>query len=336
MIAMILLPFMREMISGPTPGHLLVKPTPGTGASLLTDLFSIISDGVETPALAMPHSNEEMGKTLAAVLSNGQNIVFFDNINHSVDSAELAMAMTQPTYQARLLGRTQTVDAKVRCVWVFTGNNVTLSPELVRRLIMIDLDARLENPEKRTGFKYENIKDWVREHRSELVWACLTLIQNWVAQGSPHQKDVVMASYESWSGAVGGVLKSVGLGGFLGNREELKAAATDTTGDDVSILMEAWWDNFGQSEVPVKGTDKAPGLIELANTEDLSLPMKKEVNMDGERTYSSRSFGTFLGKHKGKIKTMEDGSIVRIVKADTRTKQGFKWFLEKLDDEDAA
>ncbi|SFQ56578.1 hypothetical protein SAMN05421853_110100 [Roseivivax halotolerans] len=237
MMALILLPFMREMVDGPTPGHLLVKPAPGTGASLLTDVFSIIATGQVTPALAMPGNKDEMSKTLTSVLSNGQNIVFFDNINHSVDSGELASAMTTPVYQARILGKSQTIEVDVRCAWVFTGNSVELSRELIRRLIMIDLDAQRENPEKRTDFRHSDIRGWATKNRGDLVWACLTIIQNWVAQGMVHQKDTVLASYENWSGAVGGVLKAAGFGGFMGNREKLKEADASNESSE-SLLKE--------------------------------------------------------------------------------------------------
>ena len=234
-IGMILLPFMREMVDGPTPGHLINKPAPGTGASLLTEVCSIISTGKPSPAMTMPTNKDEMSKTLTTVLSDGDNVVFFDNINHSVDSGELASAMTTPTYKARLLGVSQSVEVDVRCVWVFNGNSVELSHELIRRLTLIDLDAELENPELRTDFRHSDIRGWVYENRGELVWACLTIIQNWVAQGMVHHKDAVLASYENWSGAVGGVLEAAGLGGFMGNRELLKNA--DASKDSPEALL---------------------------------------------------------------------------------------------------
>ncbi|AWY09239.1 hypothetical protein vBRpoSV10_117 [Ruegeria phage vB_RpoS-V10] len=328
MMACLLLPFMREMVDGPTPGHLLVKPAPGTGASLLTDTFSIIATGQVTPALAMPTSKDEMSKTLTSVLANGQNIVFFDNINHSVDSGELASAMTTPTYQARILGKSQTIEVDVRCAWIFTGNNVTLSSELVRRLIMIDLDAQVANPELREGWRHDDIRGWAKEHRGELVWACLTIIQNWVAQGMVHQKDSVLASYENWSGVVGGVLKAAGMGGFMKNRDALKASSSDSDSDDVEMLLEAWWAACGSKPISAKGDDKAPGLIELALADDLSLPVRKEVNADGDRVYSPRSFGEFLGKYKSRVFELEDGTQVSLQRVEgKRTRRGALWQL---------
>lgn len=333
LMAMVLLPFMRELVDGPTPGHLLTKPAPGTGASLLTDVFSIIASGRETPALAMPSSKDEMSKTLTSILSNGQNIVFFDNINHSVDSGELASAMTAPTYQARILGRTQTVEVAVRCTWVFTGNNVQLSSELLRRLIMVDLDAQVANPELRTGFRHKDIRGWAREHRGDLVWACLTLIQNWVAQGMEMQKDVVLASYENWSGAVGGVLKAAGMKGFMQNRDKLKEKASDDEGDAMSFLLEAWWDEFGAKPAYIKAPAGAGssgggiGLAELAMQEELPLPVRKERGPDGDMTFSVTGFGKWLGAFKGRVYVLEDGTEVRIERDGKRTAKGYQWNL---------
>lgn len=227
LMALTLLPFCREMVDGPTPGHIINKPAAGTGASLLTDVLSMIAGGCPTPAMAMPKSNEEMGKTLTSVLANGQNIVFFDNINHSVDTGELASAMTTPVYGARILGKSQTVQTEVRCVWILTGNNVTLSGELVRRLVMIDLNADVAHPERRSGWRHNDIRGWVQENRGRLVWACLTLIQNWIAQGKPKWEGEVLASFENWSRTMGGILDCAGIGGFMDNRNALRALGDD-------------------------------------------------------------------------------------------------------------
>lgn len=333
MVGLALLPFMRELVDGPTPGHLLTKPAPGTGASLLIDVMSIIATGRETPALAMPTSKDEMSKTLTSILSNGQNIVFFDNINHSVDSGELASAMTAPTYQARILGKSQTVEVAVRSVWVFTGNNVLLSAELVRRLIMIELNAQMASPEMRTGFRHKDIRGWVRENRGELVWACLTLIQNWIADGMEKQKDVALASYENWSGVVGGVLKSAGLGGFMENRDALKEKASDEEGDSIAFLLEAWWQAVGTRPIYLKGVGGSSGdlgLIDLAVNEEVSLPIRRERGSDGDMVYNVTNFGKWLGTYKDRVFMLEDGTEVKLVREGKRTSKGFKWSLNIL------
>src|SRR6266545_4124984 len=41
-VGLLLLPFARELIDGPTPLHLIEKPSPGTGAGLLTDVLTTV------------------------------------------------------------------------------------------------------------------------------------------------------------------------------------------------------------------------------------------------------------------------------------------------------
>ena len=327
MFALLLLPFMREMVDGPTPGHLLQKSTPGTGASLLTDAFSIIATGRATPALAMPTNKDEMSKTLTSILSNGQSIVFFDNINHAVDSGELASAMTAPTYQARILGKSQTIEVDVRVAWVLTGNNVKLSSELVRRLILINLNAKMANPEMRTGFRHSDIRGWVTENRGKCVWACLTLIQNYIAKGRVVQNEDILASYENWSRVVGGVLKASNINGFLQNKEELREKADDSESDDIILFLEAWWHKYANAPVILRDKEAKQGLIDLVIADDLSIPLRVVRNADGDSTYNVRQFGEFLGKYSDRVFELEDGTEVTVTKVEGRTSVGNRWQL---------
>lgn len=326
-LSMVLLNFLREMVDGPTPGFLIRKSTPGTGASLMTDVFSIIATGRPTPALALPTNKDEMTKTLTSVLSNGQNIVFFDNVNHSIDSAELASALTTIVYQARLLGKSQTVEVPVRVVWVFTGNNVSASKELLRRMVSCELDANMANPELRTAFRHKDIRGWATEHRGELVWACLTLIQNFIALDMPLQNDDVLASYENWSRVVGGVLKAAGIKGFLKNRKELLEAGDDEGDNDIMSILECWWEHFGTKPIVLKGKDKDFGLIDHLIQDDVTLMLKKVRSSDGDEVYPSQTMAKYLGKFKDRMFLLEDGTEVSPKKLPQRHKSGFFWQL---------
>lgn len=314
MVGLILLPFIREMISGATPGHLLTKPTPATGASLLTECFSLLTVGEEGAAQSMPSSKEEMEKTLLTLLSDGSRIVYFDNINDSVDSGVLASALTAPTFKGRMLGRTQTVETDVQVAWVFTGNNVTLSGELVRRLCMVDLDARVSRPENRSNFRHSDLKGWIRANRGKLVWACLTLVQNWIALGSPSCSEQRMASYDNWARIVGSILKVSGLNGFLGNAQALRETATDDAGEDAVIhLIHCWWETAGKRPIPVQAmSDSEMSVCSIAESRDIPLPVKMRMSTDGDRTYCSRSMTSLLTKYRRRVFEMEDGISLRI------------------------
>lgn len=330
-LSMLLLFFCRDLIDGPTPGHLLGKPAPGTGASLLTDVISTIATGSVTPASAMPSNSDEMGKTITALLASGTNMIFFDNINHGVDSAELASAITSPEYKARILGKSELVDTEVRCIWTLTGNNVQLSSEILRRCVLIDLDAQSAEPEKRSGWRHDDIRAWVKENRGELVWACLMLIQNWIAQGKPLYKKEALNSFENWSGVMGGILECAGVGGFLGNRQELKAMASDGRENDIVVLLEEWWEAKPGLWVPSRSSDEIPiSLISIAISKNIQLSVRKVPDADGEMTYNSQQFEAFLTKYQNRVFRLADGVEVRLEKSKESKRNGYEWRLKPM------
>jgi hypothetical protein len=240
-VAFTLLPFCRDMIAGPTPGHAYTKPGPGTGASLLVDVLTTIATGKPAPAMELPGKPEEIGKTLSAALAEGAPVILFDNVGQAISSSALAMAMTGTTYQARILGKSQLVSVPVRCVWAFTANNIEASREILRRFVLIPLDAGVPDPEQRkpeNGWRHPNIRRWVTDNRPALVWACLTIIQNWVAKGMVPAAGPSLASYEDWAGVMGGILAAAGFHGFLGGQAEERAKATDATEDGLAQLVQ--------------------------------------------------------------------------------------------------
>ncbi|SEM91765.1 hypothetical protein SAMN04488103_102438 [Gemmobacter aquatilis] len=242
-VAFALLPFCRDLIDGPTPGHMFTKPGPGTGASLLVDALTTLALGTPAPAMALPGKPDEIGKTLSATLAEGASVILFDNVGQAIASTELASAMTAPTYKARILGKSQTVEVPVRAVWAFTANNVTASSEVLRRQVLIPLDAGVPDPEKRTpggGWRHASLRNWVKDNRPALVGACLTLVQNWVAGGMVKQKSAVMASYEEWAGIMGGILAAAGFHGFLDGQEVERKKAADDTADGLTQLLYAF------------------------------------------------------------------------------------------------
>ena len=158
--------------------------------------------------------------------------------------------LTTDTWKDRLLGASQMVSAPVKCLWLATGNNPTLSHEISRRTVPIRLDANVERPWLREGFRYPDLLLHVRAHRNELVWATLTVISAWVAAGRP-KGPKRLGMYEDWADVVGGVLEVAGLRGFLENLDSLYEAADAETVEWDGFLS-AWFDRFGERAVKVK------------------------------------------------------------------------------------
>lgn len=222
--AMILTPTVRRAIPGSVPIALVDAPQAGTGKSLLAEIVALIHSGSDAAMQPAPaHGDEsEWRKMLGAVLSNGQALTIFDNVDHRLQSASLALAVTASTWTDRILGQTKTVTLPVRCTWIATGNNLQLGGDLPRRCYWIRLDAGTAQPWQRSGFRHPDLKEWVRDHRGELLGALLTIARSWFVSGCPEaQKSVTLGSFDSWARTIAGILDHAGIIGFLQNLDRL-------------------------------------------------------------------------------------------------------------------
>ncbi len=246
-VALLLLGFLRGVIEGPTPLHLIEKPAPGSGATLMVDAIATILTGTGASVMTEGRDDEEWRKRVTAKLRQIPAIVLIDNLRETLDSAALAAALTAPFWEDRILGASEMARLPIRCLWIATGNNPNVSNEMARRLVRIRLDARVERPWQRTGFQHPDLMAWVRSNRARLVGACLTLCQAWIAAGRPRGTRAI-GSYENWAQLIGGVLEVAEIEGFLGNLDEMMEAA-DKEGAIWRSFVAAWWDRFGTAEV---------------------------------------------------------------------------------------
>ncbi|WP_227285811.1 hypothetical protein [Boseongicola sp. H5] len=238
LLGMVLQLFCRDAIKGFTPLYTLTKPDHGTGASLVVDIMSLIGLGEETAPQTLPPSAEEMQKSLLAFVVGGGPICYFDNIDKAISSGPLASALTAKKFSGRMLQTSRYVEAPVNHLWVATAVSVEAHDELIRRMVWIELDAKVAHPEERSDWRHDDIGAWVRENRGQLVWAALTLIQNWIAKGQPEFEGPLLNSYENWSRVIGGIVAAAGVKGFLGNNERKKSYAQTGDSNAVQLLME--------------------------------------------------------------------------------------------------
>ncbi len=237
------------MIEGPTPLHMIEKPTPGTGATLMVDAIATILTGTSASVMTEGRDEDEWRKRLTAKLRQLPVLLLIDNLRQELDSAALAAALTAPAWEDRLLGASDMIRLPVRCAWVATANNPTVSHEIARHLVRIRLDARTDQPWRRDGFRHPDLMVWVRSNRARLVAACLTLCRAWIAAGRPRGPRS-LGSFEGWSNTLGGILDVAGVAGFLANLDEVMEAS-DTEGNAWLGLVVTWWERFGTAEVSV-------------------------------------------------------------------------------------
>ena len=248
-VALLLLPFARAMINGPTPLHLIEKPTPGTGATLMVDAVATIVTGRPANIMTEGRDEDEWRKRLTAKLRSMPVLLVIDNVRGKLDSSALAAALTAPSWEDRLLGRSEMVQFPIRCCWIATGNNPELSNEIARRIVRIRLDAGVDQPWRRETFRHPELLGWLHEKRAALVRACLLLVQNWIAAGRPRSPKRV-GSFEAWSSIMGGILSTAGIPGFLGNIDELYERS-DSESESWRSFVTRWWSEFRTAPVRV-------------------------------------------------------------------------------------
>jgi hypothetical protein len=300
------------MIDGPTPLHLIEKPTQGTGATLVVDAICLIVTGSRASVMTEGSDDEEWRKRLTAKLRQIPSIVLIDNLRRPLDSSALAAALTAPFWEDRVLGISETTRLPIRCIWIATGNNPEFSGEMSRRLARVRLDARTDQPWRRGGFRHPNLMLWVQANRARLVSACLMLCRAWIAAGKPRSTRTI-GSFEDWSAVMGGVLEVIGVPGFLSNIDEM-LDASDGEGAVWRVFVGQWWDRFGTAQV---GTTD---LYELALVCEPPLPL----GTGGDRSQRTR-LGKALGRMRDRV--FEVGGLEVRIQAIGVSHQARRWQL---------
>jgi hypothetical protein len=151
----------------------------------------------------------------------------------------------------RILGKSemQSIDAS-GVTMAMTGNNALFQHDMIRRSYSIRMDAGVERPETRTGFKVRDLDGYVRDHRQELLGHVVAILSAWIDAGCPEGSGQ-KGSFERWAGIVSGVLEFCGVSGFLGNDTERAESSDPETANWRSFFV-AWAEQFGTSLVSAK------------------------------------------------------------------------------------
>lgn len=271
----LLLPFARLMIDGPVPLQCVDASTPGTGKGLLQRALMFPALGRMLPALpGVVDDEEELRKLLTTALMRGQQIIRWDNVTRRVDSATLSSVLTEPVWQDRMLGCNRDIEVRVRAIFMMNGNNLSFSQEVARRAVPCRLDAGVEQPWRRGGFRHPDLMAWAAEHRGELVGAALTLIQGWIAAGRPGCSRT-LGSYEKWAAVIGGIVEhaagGAGVSAFLDGLDDLYSDAMSER-DEMIAFLENWHQRLGERlvtprEIMAWASDLEPFGASASNSE---------------------------------------------------------------------
>lgn len=303
-----------------SPGFLVSAASPGAGKTLLASCISHLRDGVEPAPLAAPKEPAEWGKALMSTLMQGKSVVFFDNVDGTLQSDVLAGMMTGSSYSGRVLGTMSHVEVSTRCLWLVTGNGVTLGVDMTRRFLKITIDPKKGQKElARRVFDIDPLQ-WCRDHRPEMVSAALTLLRGAFSHdmGMKYADTSVaggVASYEAWNKVVRrGVLFCNDFFGGFGDPAEVIDKAHDEIsaeaggeGDIVRGLFQTYGENTRVTTREIYTAAMASSLegefgANGKNPDQVRCDIGEalDASCDGWRK-SPISLGKFLGKRKDKV-----------------------------------
>lgn len=256
-LALLLTLLLRPMLRGNVLVFLVSANSPGTGKTMLADLASLINFGEALPRRAYTDDTRELNATVAAILAEGSVAALFDNADTAFGGAIIDLITTGSRFKARLYGsNNQSLDLDARTVFVVTGNNLSVRGDAARRALYIELEAKEERPELRSGFRFPDLLGTVTAHRGELLTALLTILRAFVVAGCPTTNVPPLGSFNEWESWVRAPLLWLGLADPVETQERLREEQ-----DAVLIaLLDAWEQMFGLNQ-PVPLTEAIDAIL---------------------------------------------------------------------------
>jgi hypothetical protein len=297
----------RPAIRGSTPAILTDANVRGSGKTLVVDTISIIATGRPTPKMNYPPDDVELEKVLGSYAIRGASTINFDNITRPFGGGPLDRCLTAVnSVELRVLGKSEIPSLPWRAVIFGTGNNLVLTGDTARRVIVCRLESPLEHPENRSGFRHPNLLEWVAENRARLVCAALTILRAWIVAGRPRCGCEPWGSFEAWSALVPPALVFAGAADPMlarservGVEDEEKAALeailtgwarldADGTGLTAKVALDALYPR-------VRDIGPPDGFSDLREAIEMLVPTKHGMAPEARRV------GIALRRLKGRI-----------------------------------
>lgn len=285
------------------PGIGLDAPAAGSGKTLLARCIGILAMGADPAILPPADTDEETRKRLFAVLREGQRVVLWDNVREPLGSASLDAFLTAPTFADRILGSSETVTLPNRALFIATGNNLRMTSDTCRRVLLARIDAQSEKPYTR-DFSFDPAQVMTND-RLHYVVAALTIVRAYITAGRPKVASGRTASFEHWDDLVRQPL--CWLAGLVHQSADpelptladpMEAAARafeqDPETTKLAAMLEAWHEAFGGMQTTVAS------VIRRGDTDERLGTALEEIAGQGGKV-NSRMLGRWIERMTGRI-----------------------------------
>ncbi len=286
-------------------------PAAGTGKTLLAKCIGALATGSDVAVLPPTNEEEECRKRLFAALRGGSKVLLWDNVREPLGNSVIDSFLTSSLFADRVLGVSENVELPNRSLFLVTGNNLVLTGDTHRRILLVRLDAQIETPFKRE-FEFDPFTE-VCSNRQALVVAALTIVRAYIAAGRPKVAKGRIASFELWDDLVrqplcwlrermlesGRNLMDLPL--FVDPADSIdRAASENPETSKLAALLNAWLATFGTTPTsPAQAITKA---TELFGAQSVLFDALDEIAGQNGKL-NVRILGRWLERHAGQLCT---------------------------------
>lgn len=181
----------------------------GSGKSLLMRIALAPVHGPPAES-GKPDSESEFEKVLDSAALARKPFLVLDDVK-SIHSQALNRFVTSPALECRLMHSQRLAMVPCKTQVLVTGNGLTISEDLDRRSLVIDLFEPGEISKRR--FDREITPGWLfaPDTRARYLAALWSVVRCWQEKGRPLMNEYRRASFEDWSSVIGGIVQTCGL-----------------------------------------------------------------------------------------------------------------------------
>lgn len=184
---------------------------PGSGKSRLAEMCIYPIYGTADPLTYS--DNDEFVKKLDTWSQNGVAYTFLDDVSGLVKNNDLNRWLTSPTWSGRIMHKQSMFNVINQTLTLLTGNQATLSDDLTRRSLMVDLWSS-ELPGDRQGRLSQVIDaEWLAgvKNRGDMLSALFSLVKHWAEEHHAKSYEKLIPSFEGWSRIVPSIVTLAGF-----------------------------------------------------------------------------------------------------------------------------
>ena len=187
------------------------------------------------PVETAPRNEEEWQKKLLSLVMSGRRLLLLDNLKGHLNSEAFEAYTTSAHFTGRILGGNKEFTGEAGATVLITGNGLTMTPDLRRRSLFVELFLKELRAEDRS-FKRTLDTHAISAMRKEVLCALCGLVAEWNTAGRP-PASIQNSSFPRWTETIAGIVEFAGYGCPTAPAEIEGMGDTDTA-DFLSLILE--------------------------------------------------------------------------------------------------